>query len=90
MYSILKAPQEGLLTLLECRFNILMACFRIIIENVFAEAWNYWEALNHSHNLRLGSMAVGKLFPLAMILSTCTKSCMATRLARALTVTPCC
>jgi hypothetical protein len=68
MYRILKAPPEGSLTQLERRFNALMARFRIIIENVFAEAGNYWAALNHRHNLRLGSMAVGQMFPLAMIL----------------------
>jgi hypothetical protein len=64
MYRI---PPEGSLTRLECCFNAHMARFRISIENVFAEAGNYSGTLNHLHNLRLGSMAVGKMFPLAIL-----------------------
>ncbi len=45
-----------------------MARFRVIIEDIFAEAHKYWAALTHLHNLRLGSQRVGQMFPVAMLL----------------------
>ncbi|EKX49862.1 hypothetical protein GUITHDRAFT_103287 [Guillardia theta CCMP2712] len=68
MQHILKAPAEGELTRLERRYNALMGRFRIVIENCFGEATQYFGMLQHRHNLRLGSQQVGKLFPLAMFI----------------------
>ena len=66
---ILKGPATGEgLTAWERRYNALMARFRIIIENVFSVCDQYWGILRDRKNLRLGSMAVGKLFPLAVLL----------------------
>eukprot|EP00961_Rhodomonas_salina_P221214 2990551-Rhodomonas_salina.1 len=43
-----------------------MARFRIVIEQLFGEATGYWNLLRHPCNHRLGSQAVGKLFPLGL------------------------
>jgi hypothetical protein len=45
-----------------------MARFRVVIENCFGEAVQYWGMLQHRHNLRLGKQQIGKMFPLAMLL----------------------
>jgi hypothetical protein len=67
MQLILKGPASGEgLTAGQRRYNALMARFRVIIENVFACCEQYWGVLRDRKNLRLGSMAVGKLFPLAI------------------------
>ena len=68
MQRILKAPAEGSLTRLQRRYNALMARFRVVIENCFGEAAQYWGMLQHRHNLRLGKQQVGKMFQLAMLL----------------------
>ena len=67
MARILKPLPEQSLTRLERRYNALMARFRIVIEQLFAQADGYWGLLRHPANHRLGSQAVGKLFPLGML-----------------------
>ena len=54
LQRILKPAPEETLSRLERRYNALMARFRIVIEQVFAEASQFWAALTHSHNMRLG------------------------------------
>jgi hypothetical protein len=66
MSRILKPPAEQSLTRLQRRYNALMARFRIVIEQLFAEATMYWGLLRYGSNLRLGSQQVGKLFPLGI------------------------
>jgi hypothetical protein len=66
MARILKPAPEQSLTRLERRYNALMARFRIVIEQLFAETTGYWGLLLHPKNHRLGSQAVGKLFPLGL------------------------
>ena len=66
MQHILKPLPEQSLTRLERRYNALMARFRVCVENLFAECVQYFGVLKDRHNLRLGSMCVGKLFPLAI------------------------
>jgi hypothetical protein len=63
---ILKPAANQSLTRLQRRYNALMARFRIVIEQVFAETSKYWACLTHHHNLRLGSQQVGKMFPLGV------------------------
>ena len=66
---ILKGPATGEgLTAWQRRYNALMARFRIIVENVFAVCEHYWGILRDRKNLRLGNMAVGKIFPMAVLL----------------------
>ncbi len=52
----------------QCRYNALMACFQVVIENCFGEALQYWGLLQHRHNLQLSKQQVGKMFQLAMLL----------------------
>ena len=56
------------LTRLQRRYNALMARFRIVVENIFAECVQCFGFLRDRHNLRLGSMQVGKLFPVGIFL----------------------
>ncbi len=65
MQCSLKAPPGGSLSHLQLSYNALMARFRIIIKQCFAETW---ALLQHRHNLLLGSMQVGKMFSVAMFL----------------------
>ncbi len=68
MQRILKGPATGEgLSADQRRYNALMARFRIVIENVFAVCEQYWGVLRDRKNMRLGSMCVGKLFPLAIL-----------------------
>lgn len=67
MQRILKAPPEGSLTRLQRRYNALMARFRVLIEDVFGEAHNYFASLTHRHNMRLGSQRCGQMFPVSML-----------------------
>jgi len=48
--------------------NSLMARFRVVIENLFAEIENQFAFLQHHQNKKLGLQDVGKLFPVAMFL----------------------
>ena len=64
---VLKPVPGSELTKLEHRFNELMARYRIVVEQIFGEATKYFGILTHRHNMRLGSMQVGKIFPLAML-----------------------
>eukprot|EP00961_Rhodomonas_salina_P265307 3586361-Rhodomonas_salina.1 len=67
MQRVLKPVPGGELTQLERRFNALMSRYRVVVENIFGEAVKYFGILTHRHNMRLGSMQVGKVFPLAML-----------------------
>ncbi len=67
MHCILKGPATGEgLTAWEWRYNVLMARFRIFVENMFAVCKQCWGILLDRKNLRLGSMCIGKLFPLSL------------------------
>ncbi len=68
MQRILKAPPGGSLSPLQRCHNAVMARFRIVIEQCFAETSKTWALLQHRHNLLLGSMQVGKMFLVAMVL----------------------
>jgi len=68
MQAILKNPAGGSLSAGKRRFNSLMARFRVVIENLFAEIENQFAFLQHHQNKKLGLQDVGKLFPVAMFL----------------------
>ncbi len=61
--------QEGELTLFEQQYNMLMARFHIVIENLFTECLQYWGLLKDRHNLRFGSKQVERMFQLYNICS---------------------
>ena len=61
--AILKSPPGGQLSQMERRFNALMARFRIVIENLFAEISTYWNTLQHSTNKKMGRQDIGRMFP---------------------------
>ena len=67
MQRVLKPVPGGELTQLERRFNALMSRYRVVVENIFGEAVKSFGILTHRHNMRLGCMQVGKVFPLAML-----------------------
>ena len=71
MQTILKQPPGGSLSQRQRRFNALMARFRIVIENLFAEVVSTWAALQHKENKKLGAQDVGKMFPVSMLLHNC-------------------
>ena len=56
------------------RFNALMARYRICIENVSAEIFQFWGYTSHHLGLKLGSQNVGEIFLVAAFLQNC-KSC---------------
>ena len=68
MQVILKNPIRGTLSPAERRFNALMARFRVVVENLFAEVENQFAFLQHHHNKKLGKQDCGKMFPVAMLL----------------------
>jgi hypothetical protein len=68
MHAILKCPAGGQLSAIERRFNALMARFRIVIEQLFAEVDASFAFLQMKQNKRLGRQDVGKMFPVAVLL----------------------
>lgn len=71
MQAILKNPVGGNLTRAERRFNALMARFRVVIENLFAEVVSIFKTLQHKQNKMLGKQDIGKMFPVCMFLHNC-------------------
>ncbi len=54
MHAILKCPAGGQLSAIERRFNALMACFRIVIEQLFTEVDASFAVLQMKQNMLLG------------------------------------
>ena len=71
MQAILKCPAGVNLTAGQRRFNTMMARFRIVIENLFAEVTSVWASLQHKHNKKIWKQDVGKMFPVCVFLHNC-------------------
>jgi hypothetical protein len=68
MQAILKANPGGHLSAIERRFNALMARFRVVIENVFAEVTTYFNTLQLASNKKVCKQDIGRMFPCCMLL----------------------
>jgi hypothetical protein len=68
MQAIINAPPGGQLSAIERRFNALMARFRVVIENLFAEVTTYFKTLQLGSNKRIGKQDKGKMFPCCVFL----------------------
>eukprot|EP00960_Hanusia_phi_P064676 765869-Hanusia_phi.AAC.1 len=64
--KIQKPVPGGQLSRLQRQYNALMSRFRIVIENTFGEATNYFSAVRDRYNKKMGSQQVGKMFPIVM------------------------
>ena len=53
------------------RFNALMARYRICIENVFAQIFQFWGYTSHHLGLKLGLQNVGEIFLVTAFLQNC-------------------
>ena len=75
MQCIQKCPAGGKLSQAARRFNALMARFRVVVENLFAEVDTSWSMLQHKQNKFIGRDDVGKMFPCAIVLHNLRTLC---------------
>ncbi len=68
MQAIQKCPAGGQLSQQARRFNALMARFRVVIENLFAEVDMVFAALQHKQQKKLGKQDIGKMFQCCVFL----------------------
>ncbi len=68
MQVIIKSPAGGSLSRTERRHNALMARFRVLVENLFAEITVQFHTLCSKSQKKMGKSQVGKMFPVCVFL----------------------